>query len=402
VVRRPILGLSVGAATVRAVLVDRKSIGWAGQVGYTGLAELADVIARLAAEADRPVRRARVVLEREVTQLRSLAPAPPLKGDAMRRWVDLEASRLFRKNGAPLVTAAARVALSPKAAALWAAAAVESLVRAVLDGCAQAGLAVESVGPAAEVLPRALAAAPGAANADPIVIPSGATAEVLDVGPGGAWRSRLVRSVDGAPPVTWVPALATLGEEAAHFAPAYAAAVALPRLQLLPADTRVAHGHAARKRHVRLLAAALCLWVAAGATYIARLSWTLHSSTTSLAALRGSLDSALALRRDLDGATHALATIQAAEAGRSRQLALLAELARALDDSTYVMALNVGAGRTVRLVGYAPRAAKVLAALERVSLLHEARLEGPVTREAANGNRELDRFAIVASLEGRP
>ncbi len=211
-----------------------------------------------------------------------------------------------------------------------------------------------------------------------------------------------MRGADRAPPVTWVPALAALGEEATHFAPAYAAAVALPRLQLLPADTRVARAHAARKHHVRLLAAALCLWVAAGATYIARLSWTLHSSTISLGAIRSSVDSALALRRDLDAATHALATIHAAEAGRSRQLALLAELARRLDDSTYVMALNVGADRMVRLVGYAPGAAKVLAGLERVSLLHEARFEGPVTREAANGNRELDRFAIVARLEERP
>ena len=44
----------------------------------------------------------------------------------------------------------------------------------------------------------------------------------------------------------------------------------------------------------------------------------------------------------------------------------------------------------------------ILAALERVPTVRDAKFESPVTREAVNGRLELDRFAIVARLEERP
>src|SRR5207247_1808549 len=83
--------------------------------------------------------------ERVVLQRRRVTPAPPLKGKAVPGWVALEAERLFRKNGSPLVTDGVIVPLGKDAAALWAAAAPEPVVRAVLDGCAQAGLTVASL-----------------------------------------------------------------------------------------------------------------------------------------------------------------------------------------------------------------------------------------------------------------
>ncbi|MGH9262425.1 MAG: hypothetical protein ACRD08_21405, partial [Acidimicrobiales bacterium] len=66
----PMLGLSVGSTTVRAVLVERRTgaVQWAGTARYTGIADLGEVVARLAAEAGAPVRHARVALEREVLQ----------------------------------------------------------------------------------------------------------------------------------------------------------------------------------------------------------------------------------------------------------------------------------------------------------------------------------------------
>src|SRR6266851_7824107 len=131
VVSGPVLGLSVGAASVRAVLVRRGAIAWAGLAPYAGPGELAEVIARLAGESGLPVRRARVVLERVVVQLRTFDPAPPLTGRAAGRWVALEAPRLFRKNGAPLVTDAVLIQVGRRRATLLAAAATEPLVRTV-------------------------------------------------------------------------------------------------------------------------------------------------------------------------------------------------------------------------------------------------------------------------------
>ena len=87
---KPVLGLSVSSTHVRAVLWWREAIRWAGEAPYDSPGALADAIARLAGEAGAPVRRARVVLERDVVQLRSVVPAPPLKPSALRRCVALE------------------------------------------------------------------------------------------------------------------------------------------------------------------------------------------------------------------------------------------------------------------------------------------------------------------------
>jgi len=393
---RPALGISVSSSAVRAVLVERGRIRWAGQADYATVEDLAEVIARLAGEAERPVSRARIVLERDVLQLRSVTPAPPLKGKAVPGWVALEAERLFRKNGSPLVTDGVIVPLGKDAAALWAAAAPEPVVRAVLDGCAQAGLTVASLGPASEVLAHAFVSI----RDGPLVIPSGKSAEAIDIGPSGAWRSRLVPTTDSREPQSLIPALRSLGES---FAPAFAAAVALPRIQLLPADTRAARERIARRRLLRALSVTIGLWVAAGTVYAGRLGLTISRSTHLLDASRSSVDSVLSLRRDLDAAVATLATIAGAERDRSRHLGLLAALTRALDDSTHLVALRIGNDHTVRLVGYAPRAAKVLAELEKVAALRDTRFEGPVTREGRQGGSgEWDRFAIVARLERVP
>ncbi len=247
--RAPLLGVSVGATHIRAVLWGRDAIQWAGAAPYEGPASLAETIARLAGEAGAPVRRARVVLERDVAQLRSIVPPPPLKAVALRRYVALEAPRLFRQNGAPLVTDGVRVAVSKDSAALWAGAAPEPLVLAVFAGCAQAGLALEALGPAADVLPWATTQPQGS-----LVFANDGACEVLDVGPGGTWQSRLIRGTGNGESAVLAAPLAALGDEAHHFAAAYAAAIVAPRLTLLPAEARAADERRGRRRMMRLLA----------------------------------------------------------------------------------------------------------------------------------------------------
>jgi len=395
--RAPLLGVSIGATKIHAVLWWREAIQWAGAAPYEGPAALADAIARLAGEAGAPVRRACVVLERDIVQLRSIVPAPPLKPGALRRYVALEASRLFRHNGAPLVTDAVRVALTKDSAALWAGAAAEALVLAVLAGCAQAGLALEALGPAADVLPWAASQRQGS-----LVFANGETSEVLDVGVSGTWQSRLMRGIGNGEPPDLAAPLAALGEEAHHFAAAYAAAIAMPRLMLLPAEARAAEERSARRRMMRLIGVGAALWLAAAGVHVGRLVWIRQTATRLLGAAAPAVDSALAARRDLDLARATLATIVAADAQRSRHVALLAAITQALGDSTYLAALQVRPDGVVRLAGYAPVAARVVAQLERIAALRDVRLEGPVTREHGAGSTERDRFAIVARLETTP
>jgi len=395
--RGPLLGVSVGATHIRAVLWWRDAIQWAGAAPYEGPVALAEAIARLAGEAGAPVRRARVVLERDVVQLRSIVPAPPLKPSAVRRYVALEAPRLFRQNGAPLVTDGVRVALTKDSAALWAGAAPEPLVLAVLAGCAQAGLALEGLGPAADVLPWAAAPRQGA-----MVFANGGTSEILDIGSGGTWQSRLVRGIgNGESPVLAGP-LAALGAHASHFAAAYASAVALPRLTLLPIAVRAAEERRGRRRMIRLLAIGAALWLVAASVHAGRLAWIRATATRSLGAAAPAVDSALAARRDLDLARATMATVARADEGRSRHVALLAAVTQALGDSTYIAALQVTTDGVVRVAGYAPVAARVVAQLERLETLRDVRLEGPLTRERGAEGRERDRFAIVARLGVQP
>jgi hypothetical protein len=389
-----VLGVSVGATHIRAVLWYGDAIQWAGAAPYEGPGALAEAIGRLAGEAGAPVRRARVVLERDVVQLRSIVPAPPLKAGAMRRYVALETHRLFRKNGTALVTDGVRIALTKTIAALWAGAASEPVVQAIVTGCAQAGLALEGLGPAADVLPWAVSQRLGS-----LAFPNGGTHEVLDVAPGGTWQSRLLRGIgDGESPV-FAPPLAAMGEPAHYYASAYAAAVALPRLTLLPPDARATEERRGRRRMMQLLGIGAALWLVAAGVYVGRLTWTREAATRSLGAAAPAVDSALATRRDLGLARATLATIARADAGRSRYVALLAAVTAALDDSTYLAAFQVTPEGVVRLAGYAPVAARVVAQLERVAALRDVRLEGPVTREQGAEGRERDRFAIVARLE---
>ncbi len=392
--------MSVGADAVHAVVVRRTRIAWAGRTSYAGPEDLAEVIARLAGEGNGVARpgRVRVVLERQVVQIRTIVPAPPLRAAAAQRWVALEAARLFRKNGSPLVTDARLVRLDPKLVALWAAAAPEPLLEAALAGCAGAGLAVATIGVAADVLPAAVADPVGQ-----IVVANGRSAESVELTPAGAWRSRLVPR-DAAEPgsVAWKSSLAALGDDAGHFAAAFGAAVGEPRLTLLPAHHRRTRERQSRRTLARLAVMALGLWLAAAAVYVLRLSSTLHSSTRFLDAVRSSVDSVLGARRDLATAHSALADLATAAATRSRHVALLGAMAAALPDSAYLVSWQVTPDRVVRLAGYAPVAARVLASLEGVVVLREVRFEGPVSRESVPGVGERDRFALVARLGAWP
>jgi len=396
-----VLGLSVGPGTLHALLVRKATIRWAGCTTYGSRADLTEAVARLVGECSERPGRARIVLDRRLVQLRSVTPAPPVRARTAAAYVALEAPRLFRNGTEPLVTDAL-VLHAGGQRTLWAGAASEATVRALLAGCREAGLEVEALGPAADVLAAASCASP---SSGAIAFPNGATTEVVELAGDRTLRSRLVAGAEAASP-KWVAPLAALGPDAPSFAPAYAAARARSRLLFLPRETHEARRLRAR-RHLRWLAAtAVGLWLAALGVYGVRLGTTARAAERELRALGPAVNSALALRRDLDAAAGVLATIGAAAEGRSRHLALLADLTRALPDSSVLVALRIAPDSTVRLAGYAASGAQVLARLEQVARVRGARFEGPLVREALGAgtgqSRTWDRFAVVAHLEVAP
>jgi hypothetical protein len=391
-VRSRVLGLAVGAAVVRAALVEGSALSWAGSAPYAGLEDLAEVIARLAGEAGRPVKRVRVALTREVVQMRTVHPAPPLKSRDAPKYVGLEVGRLFRKNGVPLVTNGVLIQVTKAERALWAAATPESLLKAILDGCAQAGMVVEAVAPSAETLPAALKLPETTSD---IAIPNEGGTERLTLGAGGVWRSRWSRRVE---PFTgsWVEGLSQVNGDAVGVAPAYAAAVRLPTLALLPETNRLAWRRRNQRQLTKVAGIGVALWLFAAVVYLGRLSLAYSRTTSLLNDLRGAADSVLNLRRDLDAGRLTLATIARARADRSQSLRLLSDLTKALPDSVTLIALDVQADGTVRLTGYAPRAAAALAGVARIPTLAGAALDGPVTRETVAGVGDRERFTLVA------
>jgi Tfp pilus assembly protein PilN len=381
------------------VLAHRGRVLWAGTATFTGFDQAVATIGRLAADVPRKPRNTRIVLARDVVQLRTLLPAPPLSARAARRYVALEATRLFRRNGSPLVTDARLVWIKRNERALCAGAAAEPLVSALVRGCEEAGLTLDAIGPAAEVLPWAVERR----DCEELIFTNGAGSECISLSPAGPWRSCLVSGTSAVASPDWVPGLAALGEQAPAFAAAYGATVRAPALDLLPAETRAARLRLAWK-HVRWTAAiAAALWLAAGLMHATRLQVAARMADRELRMMGPAVDSALALRRELTAARAALATIRRAEATRSQHLVLLSDLTRALGDSVVVAALELSADSTLRLVGYAAQAPRVLAALERLGWLRNVRFEVPTMREHVGpGAEELDRFTIAARVVRTP
>ncbi len=153
--RSPELRLRIGRSSLRAEAIEHGSVTWAGESSYGELSELADAIARLAAEPPRACRRLVVALDRPPVQLRTLTELPPVKPQHLAALVAQQAGRFFRKNGQPLVTDAAWVGTGPTRVA-HAAAVEEPLVEAIAAGARAAGLWLETIVPANGAAPLTL------------------------------------------------------------------------------------------------------------------------------------------------------------------------------------------------------------------------------------------------------
>jgi hypothetical protein len=140
--------LRISRSTIHAE-VSGPDVPWAAEASFATPSELADAIARLAAEAPRNGKRVRmnVALEAPIVQVRTLADLPPVKPEDLVTLVAAQANRFFRKNGAPLVTDA--VWAGPKDTPVaQAAAAEEPWLEAIAAGARTAGIALDVIAPA--------------------------------------------------------------------------------------------------------------------------------------------------------------------------------------------------------------------------------------------------------------
>lgn len=388
------LGVCVGPTTVRAVHVRARRIQWTGEGTYETLAELRDLLARLAVEAPRDTRGVRLALEPPLVQLRTV-PAPVLSARRADRYVQLEQGRLFRRNGAPLVVGTKVVREAADAAWVVGAAVEEPLLAAVVAGCEEAGLTIDDIAPSAEVVPAALAPV---APAQVIDLPLERGSERVEVVGGQMQRARF-RSAGTDAAIAWTQALQDLNGKAPIFAVAYGAALRLPDLSLLPRALRQRRAHGRYRRAAMLMAIALVVWATAAGTYVTRLAVADARARQALATLAPLTDSVVAVRRELAGVRGATRQLEQLARGRASVLQLLARLTAALDDSVFLTRLSVDGEGRVRVSGYAPTAVRVVAALEDVPGLAHPVLEGSVTREGVTvrgARRDLDRFTVAA------
>jgi hypothetical protein len=398
---RESLGMSVTRSAVHAVWVKRGAINWAAHASYGSGDELVEVIASLVSECVRCPKRVRVVLGRDLVQFRTVVPAPRLGTRAARSHVTLQASRLFRRNGAALITDAFVVRTKPGETALLAAAVADEIPQAVANGCSHAGIRLDALGAAAEVLPWTTNAWPSDGE---FWFRVDGGCEVVSAVPAGPWRSRMV-SRRAAANEQWVEALSTLGDDAAAFAAAFGAAVRRPRLELIPQHYRAARRRERRVRVQQLLLSGAALWLLAAVIHASRLTHIAQSAEREIAELSISADSALALRRDMRAAQAAVSIMTDAQRKRSRTLEFLAYLSLALSDSTFLVSLRSDGDSLVRLAGYSKSAARALLDLEQVAMLDRVDFETYVTRETLGPRDEgdvWDRFAVVGRRRAIP
>jgi hypothetical protein len=392
------VGIAIGGGSIRAVVVRGGRVAAATEAALAPDEPLSGAVAELLAGAPLPrLPRPRVVvaLGPALAQTRRLAGLPPLDDPrAMAQLVRESAGRFFLRNGRPLVTTGVRMD-GPGAA--WCAALDHETVRQAAAGVRQAGLRADAFVPAVAALAHAGAEGRlGWRDGDTvseIEFAAGALVSVRRL-PAAA-----VEDAGDEPGFGVAAPLRALGEDAWRFADAYGAAV-LPAAE--PLVHRPAKPSAGRVPAWRLAVAG----AAATLALAAALAWAPlramqagEAASARLAEMQPRRRAAAEARRELGRATGALAEVSALGAVRASPTRLLADLARAVPTGAALVAFraDTAAGSIVAL---APRAASVVAGLEKVEGVSRPEISGAVTRETTPRG-ELERVTIRFRIDPR-
>ncbi|HET7463776.1 MAG TPA: hypothetical protein VFJ82_21150 [Longimicrobium sp.] len=387
------LGVGVGADRIRAVAVRGGAVAWAGEAELDDAAGPGAALRELLASAPLPRwPRPSVALavSPALAQLRRITGLPQVADErTLTQVVRQSAGKFFLRNGKPVATTRVRV-IAP--GEVWCAAFEQGLVDALVAACRESGLSVRGIVPAVAVLPRAL-------EGDRLTWRDGEVRVEVELAGDGTLaavrRTRAAGAADPTPDAAPVPALARIGATAPAFADAYGAAL-LRRGEPLALEPR-RDDAAPPPWRLPLAAAAVCASLVAYAILPVRAA---HRAEAAALARLARVNAASTAARQADEGegrvTAALAEVAAFDSARYAHTRLLGDLTRALPVGSALATFRVdSAGGSI--VALTPRAAAVLAPLERVPGVSGAEIVGTVTHEVVAG-RELERVNVRFSV----
>ena len=130
---------------------------------------------------------------------------------------------------------------------------------------------------------------------------------------------------------------------------------------------------------------------------LARLEWAAEQATHRVALARTQAEGTLALQREADRLGAAAAALATLRAQNPAALEAIEELSRLLPDDTWLVQIQLGGGEGV-IEGRTGTSAALVGLVEHSPLFEDAAYAGPVTRDAACG----ERFGIDFRLTGTP
>jgi len=365
------IGLAVSSDSVRMVAVRDECILWAGESPIDGGIPL-EVAAIGPAQA-------------QVKHLTGLPPVADVR--VVAKLVQESPGRFFLKNGFPLAVTGVRLADKGEA---WGGALDEPVARAIADVCRRHRFTLRGIVPTVLVLGKSL-------EGERVVWRDGDVAAELTLREGSLVAIR--RLPMGSEHDTAVPtpraALRTLGDDAWHFADAYAAAMTRDDEPVAAHPGRTAAHETPRVPRWRLTAAIVAVAIGALAAMSApgisamRATRSAERALRELGPARGAVVRA---ESNLRNVSAALDEVSAFESARRSPTVFLSQLADLLPPTAQLVAVRLdSAGGNI--VALASRAGDPLSGIERMDVVEAPEIIGPVTREYV-GQQEKERVTI--------
>jgi hypothetical protein len=386
------LGISIRQDECAAVVVRRGRVRWRGRVARDPREGARRALAELLAGAPKRRSGVRVVVAvgAAYVQIRQIGGVPPTlrAGIAARLVQENVASFFLRSPGRLVVTSVQRNADGT----VWSAALDGTLVDETIDALRIARFASAAFVP--EPVAAALVLAPGLHR----VVDGDVAAEFVSANAKTLQRFRRARGdaiADTAETLEDLPpAIRSLGEDARHYIAAFGAASCSPNHPLAwrrPVDPGRVRSMA--RLRLGISAALLVLSIVAALLAPGVRAWTDARRSMRLADRREVVRAAAArVERDLRLVTGSLDRVERFVSKRDDVPLVLAELARALPESTALLGLRIDS-LEVSLSILSPHAADVISELSHAERVASPGIRGSVMREA--GKREaLERATI--------
>ena len=386
------LGISIRQDECAAIVVRRGRVRWHGRIARDSSVGVRPALAELLASAPsrRSGVRAVVAVGASYAQIARIAGVPhTLPVGVVARLVQENVASFFlRSPGRLVVTSVQRNADG----AAWSAVLDGALVEEAIDALRTARFG--SAAFVAEPVAAALVLAPGLHR----VVDGGVVAEFVSTNAGTFQRFRRTRGdsiAESADTVEDLPlAIRPLGEDARHYVAAFGAASCSPDHPLAwrrPVDPRRVRSMA--RLRLGASAALLVLSIVAALLAPAIRAWSDARRSMRLADRREWVRAAAArVESDLRLVTGSLDRVERFGSRRDDVPLVLAELARALPESTALLSLRIDSVE-VNLSILTPHAADVVSELSHAERVAAPRILGSVMRE--RGKREpLERATI--------